>query len=426
MVQVIQKGPSLGALTGQMLGQSLGQGLGNFMGNYQANKALEGVINNPELQNASPSERLQALTSALSKHGERGQKVLQNALMGEQQRMQEKRSQVLSKIYKKEPLEPGEERYLDSKDYQDIRRIQVAEQQKPIIKKSLVDAGVSEEQAEALSDLYANASIGGQTELMKPIADLISRQGQMPGKTEEIETSEEEWPDISEGFKPTPAESFKISSKRESVNIPLYNENEKKLHSLEAEGMKINRLQQLNPKMPEGLFGKANIEIKSGELRIPAGASPEVQLYVKTLNDFLINAKDSFGARVTNFDLASFMKRLPTLANSKEGRELILKQMQVINELNQFHDRSLKEVYDHYGVGKINAQQARQIADKRSANEKQNLVNRYTSLDGLLKDMETGKTNEKAMISMIAPDGRKLNVPESEVKRLEELGAKRG
>jgi hypothetical protein len=89
MVQVIQKGPSLAALTGQYLGQSLGQGLGNFMGNYQANKALEGVLNNPELKNAPQSERLQALTTALSRHGEKGQKLLQNALMGEQQRMQE-------------------------------------------------------------------------------------------------------------------------------------------------------------------------------------------------------------------------------------------------------------------------------------------------------------------------------------------------
>ena len=425
MVQVIQKGPSLAALTGQYLGQSLGQGLGNFMGNYQANKALEGVINNPELQKASPSERLQALTSALSRHGERGQKVLQNALMAEQQRMQEKRSEVLNKIYKKEDLAPGDEKYLDSKDYQDIRRIHTAEQQKPIIRKSLLDAGLPEDQANALSDLYANASIGGQTELMKPIADLISRQGQMPTETSQIETSEKEWPDISEGFKPTPGESFKTSSKRESVNIPLYNENEKKLHALEAEGMKIKRLQQLNPKMPEGFFGKANIEIKSGELRIPAGASPEVQLYVKTLNDFLINAKDSFGSRVTNFDLSSFMKRLPTLANSKEGRNLILKQMETINDLNQLHDKGLKEVYDHYGVGKINAQQARQIADKRSAQEKQDLINRFNSLDGLLDNMEKKETSDQGMILMTAPDGRKLNVPANEVKRLEELGAKR-
>lgn len=424
MVQVIQMGPSRSALQAQILGQSLGQGLGNFLGDYRANQALQGVINNPQLQNASPSERLEALTSALSRHGQRGQRLMQNMLASEQQRMQEKRSEVLNKVLKKEPLKVGEEKFLDPKDYQEIRKFQMIEKQKPLIKQSLIDAGMSEEKADLFSDLYSNASLGGQTELMKPIADFINRQGEGEPKTAQIESSTEEWPDISEGFKPTASEAFKTSAKRESVNIPLYNENEKKLHSLEAEGMKIKRLQQLNPKMPEGFFGKANIEIKSGELRIPAGASPETQLYVKTLNDFLVNAKDSFGSRVTNFDLASFMKRLPTLANSKEGRDLILKQMKIINDINQLHDKSLKEVYDHYGVGKINAQQARQIADKRSEKQKQNLIDQYDRLDGLMDEMEPQK-NESRKISMIAPDGRKLSVPEADVERLEKLGAKR-
>ncbi len=57
MVQVVQEGPSLAALSGSMLGQSLGQGLGNFTGDYLANKALQEAVNDPSLKDAPLSQR---------------------------------------------------------------------------------------------------------------------------------------------------------------------------------------------------------------------------------------------------------------------------------------------------------------------------------------------------------------------------------
>ena len=418
MVQIIQRGPSLSSLSGQILGKSLGEGLGNFTGDYLANKSLQSVLANPELKNAPQSERLQALQSALGKYGERGQRLLQSQLVSEQQLQNERRSQTLSKVYNDQPLSKDEEKYLDPKDFEFIRKQKMIEKQKPLIKEALLKAGMPEDRAEAMSNLYGQASLGGQTELMKPISDFISRQGhEIPQENEQIEGFD--WPKVEEPYKPTPSEEFKRSSKREDTNIPMYNDTSKKIQTLEQEGMSIGRLSQLSDKMPEGVLGKVNIDFKTGELIVPAGASAETQLYVKTVNDFTTKAKDSYGSRVTNFDLSQFMKRLPTLANSKEGRELILKQMEIINELNLLHERGLKETFDHYGVGRVNSQQARKIADKKIEPQKAELMERYKSLDGLLNQMEQG-SSEKVKVK--SPDGKVGFIPSDRLEAAKKAG----
>lgn len=101
MVQMFNTGPSKGALQSAILGQALGQGLGNFTGTYFANKALQNVMDNPELKDAPPSEKLSALQRALAPHGERGQRLLQQSFQLEQQRMNEPayREKMLSKAF---------------------------------------------------------------------------------------------------------------------------------------------------------------------------------------------------------------------------------------------------------------------------------------------------------------------------------------
>lgn len=63
---------------------------------------------------------------------------------------------------------------------------------------------------------------------------------------------------------------------------------------------------------------------------IPASVflSPESEEFTKLSNTFIKQAKALFGSRVTDKDLEYFMKTIPTLANSQEGRKLIYQQMQ--------------------------------------------------------------------------------------------------
>ena len=110
-------------------------------------------------------------------------------------------------------------------------------------------------------------------------------------------------------------------------------------------------------------------------------ASPEAQRLVKTVNDFTTRAKDSYGARVTNFDLTQFMRRLPTLANSEEGRRQIIKQMQIINDINRTYEKSLHDVIDEYGgIRNIDYDQAEQMANKRSKSEIEKLKKEFKKI----------------------------------------------
>jgi hypothetical protein len=136
--------------------------------------------------------------------------------------------------------------------------------------------------------------------------------------------------------------------------------------------MRVDLLERYNnsKKLPEGL-DKLNINWTTGDIRFPALANPETQGFVKTINDFTVKAKETFGARVTNFELQSFMRRLPTLANSTEGRRLILSQMKSMAELDQLEVDSLKAVYDNYGLRGIDSQKAEEIAaEMRAPHEK--------------------------------------------------------
>lgn len=93
MVQVINMGPSRGALQSQVIGQgleSLSGGLGSWYNNYVANKDFENLENNPELQNKPYSERIEAAQRVARRHGKLGEKIFGQKMQIEQSKTLEK------------------------------------------------------------------------------------------------------------------------------------------------------------------------------------------------------------------------------------------------------------------------------------------------------------------------------------------------
>lgn len=152
-------------------------------------------------------------------------------------------------------------------------------------------------------------------------------------------------------------------------------ERETKLNHYEQEGARFERLQELfspdlESKFPSSL--SVGLLTKDGELRPTAAAllSPEAQEAVKLVADNLSGAKDTFGARVTNFDLQAYMKRLPTLLNSSEGRRRVLRDLRLMNKLNTNHEQGVLEIIDREGgPGKISISQAERRYRKENAKE---------------------------------------------------------
>ncbi len=376
MVQFFETGPSRKGQLAEILGQSLGEGLGNFAGEYFANRSLDSVLKDKSLKDAPVSERLSRLETALRPHGERGQKILQNRLMIEQQQMQEQEqaksqeiNEAVQSIVEGKELTPKQRKIVPPEV---VLKAQEVKNKKAISKNifdSLVKAGYPEETARLWQNQMDAAPTGGQSDVIKQVNDLIrrSKTGKgIGGEQDKVVTKpaidipglesqsfELDFPELPEPINLTPADMVKQNEAREKVNTPVYTETVDRLNALDEEFRDLATLQQYND-IPEALpsgLEKWNVDWETGDLRFKGLASPEAQDYVKTIARMARKAKDFFPGRVTNFDLDQFKAGFPTLANTPEGRQLIIKQLSLGNRIAYLKDETLKAAIDHYGSG---------------------------------------------------------------------------
>lgn len=309
--------------------------------------------------------------------------------------------------------------------------------------------GMPEDIAQRNAQLWGELTVGGQTEMAKYLVDQIARgdytkseyaPGQFNQTNEtnpnlgfqpigeeavvgEAEVEEFKWPkvDIFEGKTPKERNSLKVDLLKE--NNKEYKENEEKLRKTDEEIMRYDQLERLNDskKLPENMQ-RLNINWTTGDIRVPWLANEETQLFVKTINDFTVAAKDTFGARVTNFELGAFMKRLPTLANSEAGRRLILEQMKAMKGLDRLYNDSIRQVYDKYGAQGIDRQNAERIArDLRKEDEAQ----LKSDFSNAIKAQETYDLRQRApegRIPVRKPNGETGYLPVDQIDRAKKKG----
>jgi hypothetical protein len=159
---------------------------------------------------------------------------------------------------------------------------------------------------------------------------------------------------------------------RESAELPKVEALETKLESLEASDLNLSRLNQLfspeldnkfPPSLAVGMF------TKEGELTPLAQSqlSPEAQEAVKLTTNQVKGLKDTFGSQITGFEVKTFLKTLPTLLNSAEGRRKILRDLRIVNELNRHESEGVLDIIDKYGSGKISVSKAKRMYKKENA-----------------------------------------------------------
>jgi hypothetical protein len=383
---VIKLGNPQGKLS-EMLGMSLGEGIGNGLNTFFANRSLESVMQDKALEKAPITKKLEAIRSALSPYGEKGQEIFQQRMAIEQQ------AKIGRSVYD-----------------------------------SLIRAGYPDETAKIWQNQMENAPVGGQSDVIRNVNDLIRRSKPGKGLQGENETRAEirptidipgtdlgplplDFPELKEPVAMTPSEVVKQNEYREKINIPRYDEADKTLKALDEEYRMVKHLQELN-EMPGALptgGEKWNVDWDTGELRIKALATPEAQDYVKTIALMARHAKEFFPGRVTNFDLDQFKQGFPTLANSPEGRRLIAKQMALANRIAYLDKETLKAAMDHYGSG----------ADPHLVQKE--ATKNYRKLKTQLED-QLMKVNGEARL--MAAEGGPRSTPEDKIrsaKTVEEL-----
>lgn len=112
------------------------------------------------------------------------------------------------------------------------------------------------------------------------------------------------------------ASRFKATKEERKALIQGKRAAENKLHDL-------NRFEDLEKEGKLDTPGYVEF-LKRAGLDIPALMNPGSEEFQKIQANFINGAKEAFGGRISNFELESFMKTVPNLAQSPEGRKRVV------------------------------------------------------------------------------------------------------
>lgn len=210
--------------------------------------------------------------------------------------------------------------------------------------KQVLPEGIKAQPSEMLPEKQA---ISQQLAVQKPtIADIMRRP---PAR----ERREEEKLDIAKQKLALQKEQFekKISAKeQENIDketLPEYKEIVKNAKAAKDNERRLNRMEQLNEKGDLN-FGAFSSVLKGlGEhfgIDVSSLMTADEQEFDKLSADFIKNAKDVFGARITDADLRAFLKTVPTLSQSKEGRRRVIKSLRVGNAAAKAKKDAMDEI----------------------------------------------------------------------------------
>lgn len=189
-----------------------------------------------------------------------------------------------------------------------------------------------------------------QLEKLGPVA----LQKQQFERKEAAKTSEQDW---------KKAQYFDERSK------PTYEEAKGKAKIADENQMRFDRMKELIMKgqlpipawsntfdsMAQGILG-IGINLKS-----IMGADTEE--FTKLSADMMKNAKEYFGARITDKDLEVFLKTIPTMSNTDEGKLRIIHNLELFDKANKEKYRIMNEIMD--GNDGMRPRNFDQILEKR-------------------------------------------------------------
>lgn len=86
--------------------------------------------------------------------------------------------------------------------------------------------------------------------------------------------------------------------------------------------------------------------------------NPDSEEFQKLSNDFIKNAKAIFGARVTEGEINMFLKTVPTLSQSNEGKMRVIQNLELFAQGDKIRKAALNEVLkEHKGIPPYNLEQ---------------------------------------------------------------------
>ena len=124
--------------------------------------------------------------------------------------------------------------------------------------------------------------------------------------------------------------------------LPYIHESQKSAKGAKENDIRLKRMEKLveSGKLNNPAFASILKTLKTGVggifghvgLDLTSLMSPESQEFEKLSTDFVKNAKDIFGSRITDTDLKSFLATIPNLSQTNEGKKAVIRNLQLMNK----------------------------------------------------------------------------------------------
>lgn len=128
--------------------------------------------------------------------------------------------------------------------------------------------------------------------------------------------------------------------------------------------------------------------------------NPDAQEFGGLEKEFLKGARSIFGGRVTNFEMSQFLRGIPTLMQSKEGRGRIIKNLDIMARLKKLKSETTNKILKNHEYPPANLQEL--VSDKMK-NKREQLLNDFVTGGDTLKMMPSPEGNENKLLK--TPEG---------------------
>lgn len=136
----------------------------------------------------------------------------------------------------------------------------------------------------------------------------------------------------------------------------------------------------------------------AGHIGIPLHfvESKDTHEFRKLSSDFIKGAKDIFGGRVTNLDLESFLKTIPNVSQSDDGKVAVIRNMRLFNSAALIRKKAMDEIINENGGER--PKNLEQLVEERSSDQ----------LDALADKFKKGILEQDELQALETSRGRKI------------------
>lgn len=139
---------------------------------------------------------------------------------------------------------------------------------------------------------------------------------------------------------------FKETVEIHKIIEPEIKDAREKARSAKRNNRDLDRLEELNT---QGLPSVAYLQfLENSGLDIPALQGANAEEFGKIAQSFLRDAKQYLGSRISNFELEQFLRTIPSLSQSPEGRHRVISNLKYLNDANIAYNDAYQEVASKY------------------------------------------------------------------------------